>query len=52
MGWRDAREVCNIWGGELATVDGLRKQQIIEGIVDSSESYWIGMNNTKLTGLS
>ena len=52
MSWADANDACAVWGGSLATVDGLRAQQIIEGIVDSSESFWIGMNNTKLTGLS
>jgi hypothetical protein len=47
-----AREVCQKWGGKLTVIDGLAKQKTIETMIDNSESFWIGMDNTQLTGLS
>ena len=41
--WRKAEAACRQWGGHLAQVDGVAKQNVIEKLIDSSTSFWIGM---------
>ncbi|GMT18872.1 hypothetical protein PFISCL1PPCAC_10169 [Pristionchus fissidentatus] len=43
--WYTAGEVCTQWGGTLVSVRDFRENEFIKGLIPSSESAWIGLND-------
>jgi len=48
--WPDAREACQEWRGDLASIEDTAEYEKIKQVVTNKDNFWLGANDIKNEG--